>query len=154
NVSSLQFADVMPGRTIRPTMAPRKEINLAAALERILIDQFAPASVVVDERGDVVYFCGHTGKYLEPSSGAPSTNVVSMARKGLRLNLRSALHQAVRGRKEVVLDRISVQTNGHTQRIALTVRPLVEFGEESNLFLIVFRDLPESRKKDSRAKPA
>jgi two-component system CheB/CheR fusion protein len=77
-----------------------------------------------------------------------------MARKGLRQDLRSALHQAVRNKKQVVLERIAVKSNGGIQRINLTVRPLAELGEEANLFLVVFQDLTESRRKDRATKPS
>ena len=116
-----------------------REPNLGTAFERLWIELFAPGSVIVDERGDILYYCGHTGDFLEPSVGAPSSNLLSMARRGLRLNLRTALHEAVKKRKQVVHQGVSVQTAGGVQVIDLIVRPLIELGAESSFFIVVFK---------------
>ena len=42
-------------------------------VERLLLARFAPASLVVDERGTIVYIHGRTGAYLEPAEGQPRT---------------------------------------------------------------------------------
>ena len=34
-----------------------------------LLGYFAPPAVIVNEKGDVVYISGRTGKYLEPAAG-------------------------------------------------------------------------------------
>ena len=58
-----------------------------------------PAWVVVNAQGEVVYFSPRTGRYLEPAAGTPTMDILSMARKGLRLDLRTALHKAVKTRR-------------------------------------------------------
>ena len=64
-------------------------------MERLLLARFAPASVVVNDRGDVVYIHGRTGAYLEPASCQPRLNILDMAREGLQLEIASALRHAV-----------------------------------------------------------
>ena len=81
--------------------APRSS-EVARTFERVLLESYAPACVVVNERGDIVYFSPRTGRYLEPPAGTPTVNVLDMARKGLRLDLRTALHKAVNSRVPVV----------------------------------------------------
>ena len=71
-----------------------------------MLETFAPAHVVVNGDGDVVYYSARTGRYLEPPQGAPSRQILTMARKGLRLDLRSALREAVDDRQHVVRDNI------------------------------------------------
>jgi two-component system CheB/CheR fusion protein len=48
-----------------------KEItNTPKVVENIqnprVLQQFAPASVLVNDKGDIIYITGRTGKYLEP----------------------------------------------------------------------------------------
>ena len=119
---------------------PAEQQGTVAALERVLLDHYAPAWVIVNPQGQSVYFSPRTGRFLEPAVGAPSADVVNMARKGLRLDLRTALHKAVQTGKAVVRERIAVETNGHVQQINLVVRPLTEVGEQ-RLFLVVFQEL-------------
>ena len=73
---------------------PEEERNLAKRLERIILQRFRPACVTVKENGDAVYFSGPVSRYLEQPTGSPDTNVVNMAREGLRGPLRSVLHRA------------------------------------------------------------
>ena len=120
---------------------------LVTALERVLLDRYAPAWVVINARAEALHFSARTGKYLEPATGAPSADVVEMARPGLRLDLRTAIHKAVRTGETVVHQNVLVETNGDTQRINLLVRPVTELGADAGLFLVVFQEVgpPQSR---------
>src|SRR5262249_31797997 len=51
-----------------------------SALERVLLDSYAPAWVIINSHGDSVYFSPRTGRFLEPAVGAPSADIVGMAR--------------------------------------------------------------------------
>ena len=68
-----------------------RPVPVATQLERLLLDRFAPASVVVNDRGDIIYIHGRTGTYLEPTEGQPRLNILDMAREGLQIELASAL---------------------------------------------------------------
>jgi len=120
---------------------------LVTALERVLLDRYAPAWVVINARAEALHFSARTGKYLEPAAGAPSADVVEMARPGLRLDLRTAIHKAVRTGETVVHQNVLVETNGDTQRINLLVRPVTELGADAGLFLVVFQEVgpPQTR---------
>ncbi len=62
---------------------PAKQTDFAELTNRVLLQTYAPASVITDEQGQLLYVHGDTGKYLRPAPGQPSLNVVEMARKGL-----------------------------------------------------------------------
>jgi two-component system CheB/CheR fusion protein len=139
--------------TARPATAEQQ--STVAALERILLDQYAPAWVIVTSLGESVYFSPRTGRFLEPAVGAPSLDVVGMARKGLRLDLRTALHKAVKAGETVVHERVAVEMNGDVQMINLIVRPLRELGSEHSLYLVVFQEigLPQPREAEEAGTP-
>ena len=105
-----------------------------------VLDRFAPAHVVINREGDVVHYSNRTGKYLEAPAGLPNRQLLQMARKGLRLDLRSAVQQAVETRRAVVRSPVLVETNGHVQPIGLTVEPIGE-NDADPLFLVVFTDI-------------
>ena len=46
---------------------------------------YAPAYVIINADRKVLNFSPRTGKYLEPSTGAPNADLLLMARRGLRL---------------------------------------------------------------------
>ncbi|HEY4591451.1 MAG TPA: PAS domain-containing protein, partial [Thermoanaerobaculia bacterium] len=82
-----------------------------------------------------------TGRYLEPPSGTPTVNVIDMARKGLRLDVRTALHKAVTSRVPVVHENVAFELDGQTQRVNVIMRPMPELGEDPGLFMVVFQDV-------------
>ena len=120
--------------------APRQQ-EVARTFEMVLLDNYAPACVVVNEGGDIVYFSPRTGRYLESPPGTPTVNVVDMARKGLRLDVRTALHKAVSSRVAVVHENVAFEQDGQAQRVNVVVRPLPELGEDPGLFMVVFQDV-------------
>ncbi|MDB5406485.1 MAG: chemotaxis protein CheR [Rhodospirillales bacterium] len=115
-------------------------LPLRQAVERRVLERFAPAFVVVNRDDEVVYYSSRTGKYLEPAPGAPNRQLIAMARKGLRLELRAALREAEETRRRVRREGLSVEIDDRVQTIALTIEPLPD---EKNppLFLVVFEDV-------------
>jgi two-component system CheB/CheR fusion protein len=116
------------------------EPSLRRVVDARVADRFAPAHVVVNLDGDVVHYSARTGKYLEAASGHPNRQLLAMARKGLRLDLRSALQEAMETRRTVTRGRIAVEIDDRVQLIGLTVEPLVA-SETDPLFLVLFSDL-------------
>src|SRR5262245_28892332 len=122
-----------------PTVRPAPP-NFRRAVDNRVLDRFAPAHVVVNQEGDVVYYSGRTGRYLEQAQGAPNRQLLSMARRGLRLDLRPALQEALEKRQTVVRENISVDTDDHSHAIDLIIEPLPGF-EADPLFIVIFQDV-------------
>ncbi|MGI6854429.1 CheR family methyltransferase [Mesorhizobium sp. 1B3] len=115
--------------------------TLQETAERLLLDRYSPAYVVVNAAGELVHSSGGTGKYLELAAGAPDNNIFSMARRGLRMDLRAALHKAVSTGQPAVQNKITIGTNGGRQTISLVVQPLPNDGSSDPLYMLVFRDV-------------
>lgn len=113
--------------------------SLRQSVEAQVIERFSPAHVVVNADGDVVYYSARTGKYLEAPQGTPSRQILTMAKKGLRLDLRSALRDAAATRTTVVRERVIVdEEDDRIQPIRLTIEPLDRRGTAETLFLVLF----------------
>jgi two-component system CheB/CheR fusion protein len=130
---------------------PTAAQQLGPRIERTILDHYAPACVICTEQGEAVYFCGRTGRYFEPPAGILNANLLHMARPGLRLPLRTTLHQAVTTRQRVVQERVEVQTNGDVQTLTLVVEPRPELGDDVPLYMVLFQDVgsAESRAPDA-----
>lgn len=102
-------------------------------------EQFTPPHIVVEADGSIVHYSPHTARYLEPQVGAPNRQLLAIARKGLRLELRTALHEAAEQHRAVVRDRVEMQMEGGVRYVRLTVEPLKN-GQDT-LYLVVFIDL-------------
>ena len=115
-------------------------VNLQRSVEQRVLERFAPAHVVVNRDGEVVYYSSRTGKYVEAAAGLPSRLILTMARKGLRLDLRSALQEALEKRRVVSRDRIAIEIDDRFQVVNLMVEPLPH-QDSDPLFLVVFTDV-------------
>ena len=112
-------------------------------VETMLLEQYAPASVIVNERGEVVYIHGRTGTYLEPAPGQPNLILLNMAREGLRHDLATALHQVTTQDKEVVRQGVHVKTNGTFVSVDLAVKRIDEPEPLRGLYQVTFASKPE-----------
>lgn len=118
----------------------QKDQQVRALIESRVVENFAPAHIVVDADGDILFYSARTGKYLEPQPGTPSRQLLSMARRGLRLELRAALREAVETRQQIVRERLEIEIDDRVQAVRLTIDPLPNGGVDQ-LFLVVFTDL-------------
>ena len=119
----------------------RKASDIACSTQKTLLDEFAPAAVLVDAGGEMLYVQGRTGKYLETPGGPPSRNILDFAREGLRIELSSALRSAKSANHRVTRRRVAVKTNGGVQTIDLHVCPRTEPKALAGRFLVVFEDV-------------
>ena len=123
------------------TRAPTGTAALRQAVDTQVLSQHAPAHVLVNRDGDIVYYSNRTGKYLEAAAGVPTRQVLTLARKGLRLDLRTLLHEAVETGQAAVRKDVAVEDDeGRVQRVSLTVEPLAARHEGEPLYLILFDD--------------
>jgi len=124
-----------------PVQTPLSAPNLKALTESLLLQHYCPAAVLTNDKGDIVYVNGKTGRYLEPAAGKANLNVFAMAREGLSSALDAAFAKAVRHKVTVLLKAVPVGTEGGTQFIDLTVHPLAEPAALLGMILIVFANI-------------
>jgi two-component system CheB/CheR fusion protein len=120
---------------------PKLIDNIQTAADNIIIQRFAPASVVVNDKGDIVYITGRTGKYLEPVAGKANWNIYAMAREGLRHELPAAFRKAKQNYNEVILQNIKIGTNGGSQFVDITVQHIEKPETVRGMFIVVFNDV-------------
>ncbi|WP_296506845.1 protein-glutamate O-methyltransferase CheR [Rhodoferax sp.] len=116
--------------------------NLQVLVEKLVLQHYAPAAVLVTDQGDMLYFSGKTGKYLEPASGKPSLNLFAMARDGLNQALSEAFHRAVREKTAAELKSVKVTGNGLAHYVNIVVQPLEEPVALRGMVLIVLTISP------------
>lgn len=139
----LTWAAEKTGKAPEEIIIKARETNFAELARRVLLQSYAPASVVTDMKGNILYVHGDTGKYLRPAPGQATLNVVDMARDGLQLELRTAVQAAGAG-TPTLNHELPVKTNGDFQRVSFSVRPLPEPDVGEGLLLVSFQDLPDA----------
>jgi len=112
-----------PGRAVAPGAALNE-----AMLHRQAIEKVAPPSALVDGLHRLVHLSEHAGRYLQPSGGPLSGDVVDLVRPELRFELRSALHRAFELGQSTLSLPILVRFNGAPHPVYLQVKAA---GEEN-----------------------
>jgi two-component system CheB/CheR fusion protein len=146
--SPLQFPVLSPSgrRSHTPSAADMRRApgamasNLRQSVETRVLERFAPAHVVINREGDILHYSPRTGKYLEPAPGLPNRQLIAMARRGLRLDLRNALREATQSRRTAIRERISVEIDDRVQLVNLIIEPLGDHDHDP-LFLVLFQDV-------------
>ncbi len=125
----------------------RSGLNRGRAVEKVLMQEHTPACVLVNQRGEILYYHGRTGKYLEPAPGQPSLQIGDMAREGLRFPILSALRRVNQEHREIREKKVRVKTNHEYQQIDLVVKGFDE-PPLQGCRLVIFEELPEPPQSD------
>jgi len=124
------------------TVMPQKPTaNLQTLADQLLLQTYSPAAVLTNDKGDILYISGRTGKYLEAAAGKADWNIFAMAREGLSYELRSAFQKALRQNETIKLENISVGTNGAKQLVNVTIQPLNRPNALQGMVMIIFTDI-------------
>jgi len=121
--------------------ASKLPLSLQVLADQLVLQRYAPPAVLVNDKGDIFYVSGRTGKYLEPAAGKANWNIFAMAREGLRLEIAGAFRKALCRSGCVTLHGLKVGTNGAEQCLDVTVQRLDEPGPLQGLVMIVFIDV-------------
>ena len=132
--------------------------NLQTLAEQTLLKAFAPAAVLVNDQGDVLYVHGSVGPYLEPAAGKANWNIHVMARPTIRTQVAVALRQALHDGATVELVGLRLDEDGSRAAVDVTVSLVGVSGAPSvqtapaGLLLVAFRPAPVPTR--SRRRPA
>ena len=129
-------------------------LSVEKEVDRLLVNRFVPASIVVNDALEIVQFRGKTGAYLEPAAGQPTFSLSKMAREGLLIDLREALIQAKKQRQTVRKQGVHIKSNGDTREIDLEVIPVRGQTPADNFYVIVFmeplKEVPSRTKRGGK----
>ena len=144
----LPVPDTLPtGRATPARLAPpmpepgeqaRERLNYDELQQRLL-EQYAPPSVLVNEEHTVLRISERAGRYMQIAGKEISNNLLQLIRPELRLELRSALYQAVQRQSNVQTSPQPVRIDNRAETVTIHVRPVLRQDDPARgLLLIVF----------------
>ena len=131
------------GRLLAKPLAQQTGLRRPAFIElaqRALLEAYAPASALVNDKHEGLYFFGPVDRYLKVASGEDTRDVFAMAREGLRAKLKSALQRTREERTPVTLTGAQLKRSRSPVGVGITARPVERAGEA--LFLVSFVEGP------------
>jgi two-component system CheB/CheR fusion protein len=127
--------------------APRKEGQFVALVQKLLLRTFAPPAVVINNKGEILFVNGRTGRYLEPAPGLGGMNVFDMAREEMGFELSGAVHRAYTQHEDVTVEGVKLRTEGGYQLVRISVKYLDAPEALEGLMLVVFEEMPTSKRQ-------
>ncbi len=115
--------------------------GVAAPVQRLILERFGPAAVLINRKHEILYFRGRTDRYLVQPAGAATQNLLAKARPGLQTPLRRALHAAIDTDQAVTID-ARVKRRDVFHRVRVMIEPIARPKELEGLVLVSFHNPP------------
>ena len=139
-----------------PTLQPQRpasEIAGAAGrrlvsfgeLHQRLLEHYAPPSIVVDDRYEIVHLSDRAGHFLQLGPGEPSLNLLKVAPEYLRYDLQAALDQAVDSMRTVERSGLTYMRGPQAVHVDLKVHP-VRDKASGRTFALIILDEPNAER--------
>ncbi len=135
------FANEPPGSlALSPAFrqARSPDIELEKAAERLVLSEYGPAWVIVNEDFDIIHSRGDTSPYLQLAPGRATLSVLKMARDCIRGELRKLLAKAKNEDDLVQSAVFQERDGGEIRTIRLEVRRIAGSAGRGGRFLVLF----------------
>lgn len=125
-------------KTLKTDIQRKENIkeDFRKSAELLLLSNYTPASVIVNEQLDIVHINGVLTDFIELSPGKPTFNLLKMAREGLAFELRNACHKAKEKGSLIIKEGIQIKNKRNIGEVTIEVQPLEDTLEP--YFLVVF----------------
>ena len=124
--------------------------GMQAVVEKAILDKYAPAGALINDKYEILHFVGNTDRYLMPPTGKPSFNILNMAREGLKNQLTKTLHKAVHEKRETTCKGVRVRYNDALYIIDISAKPMTDKGMPMGFMLVIFEDKTPANVSDGK----
>lgn len=132
----------VPAAIPPPTRAAR---NFSySELHQRALERYAPPSVIVDQDYGILHISADAGAFLQFAGGEPTHNLLKIVHPSLRLELRSALYQAMHTKQNAEARKVALERGGETAYVDILVRPFRDNEAELDFALVLFDELDDS----------
>jgi two-component system, chemotaxis family, CheB/CheR fusion protein len=149
------FANEQP-RNLAPSPAFPKgralDMELEKAAERLVLSEYGPAWVIVNENLEIIHSRGNTSPYLQLAPGRATFALLKMARECIRGELRKLLAKANSEDGLIQSAVFQERDGGEIRNIRLEVRRIAGSAGQGGGFLILFF-APTNNKESPSAPP-
>jgi two-component system CheB/CheR fusion protein len=121
--------------------------EVASMVQKELLANFAPPSVVINKNGDIIFVNGETGKYLRLAQGQASLNILDMACESIHYDLSNAIREVNSEKSIVVKTNLMVKTDMGYESLNIKVSTFSEV-KDTGLLLVIFEDTTVANTKD------
>ena len=129
-------------RSIR--LFENQESSMVDQANKILMERYVPARVIINDKNEVVHFSKRAGVYLLMPEGKPTRDLLKMAREELRPALRAAIYKAFSNQQEITYKGVKTVTDRGETAINITVLPIMEPPQSGRQALVIIEPVDSS----------
>jgi two-component system, chemotaxis family, CheB/CheR fusion protein len=131
-----------------PTPQAKQKFSFGEVHQRALMQHAGP-SVIVNQESNIVHISDRAGRFLHHAGGELSRNLVSLVYPELRLELRTALFQALQSGKSVEARQVQMTRDGRTFYVNMVVRPFHDDEAAADFMLVQFDEVEQTMGEQS-----
>jgi two-component system, chemotaxis family, CheB/CheR fusion protein len=136
--------------TEKEKQLPTKTVeNIQTLADQFILQNYSPASVIVNEKGDIIYIAGRTGKYLEPVAGKANWNIHAMAHEGFRHELPGAFRLAEKSPDPVFIRNSKTGTRDNVRYADIKIEHIKTRNALNGLIIVSFTDVQGPAENDT-----
>jgi two-component system, chemotaxis family, CheB/CheR fusion protein len=112
-------------------------MGLSEAIDAIVVSDFLPPAVVINQQHEIKQFRGNTDMYFSHASGKASLNIFKLVRKEIAFHLRNLISKSFKSNQRIRKGGIEIKINDTPFIISVEATPL-QLDSEEKLMLVVF----------------
>lgn len=124
---------------VMPLMLQEKS-RLIGQLDQALLDQLIPTAVVIDDLGQVMHIRGDVSDYLKFPQGRIDTNILTLVRDDIKVDVRALLQKAKRDDKAST-QALFFENTTSKNALFLTVQRMSVEGASQDVYVLSFNQI-------------
>jgi two-component system, chemotaxis family, CheB/CheR fusion protein len=140
STSNYQVAKLNNSPSLEPQ--PAEGFDLQKMMDQLILSYYAPTSVVINSKMEVLHLRGTVDRYLKLSAGAANLNIFNLVRDGLLIELRAAIYQAQRQEMLVSKKAVPIRDSDDSRIVNLHVIPFQAPSSNERHLLVLFEEVP------------
>ncbi|HEY2350455.1 MAG TPA: CheR family methyltransferase, partial [Puia sp.] len=120
-----------------------------------ILEEYAPPSILINQEFEILHVSESAGRFLQIAGGELSQNILKLILPELRIELHSALSQALQKKMPVDARKQKITIGNQEEIINIRVRPVLRDGNSSQGFiLLIFEPAASGEETESFVTPA
>ncbi|KUJ72790.1 CheR family methyltransferase [Thiomicrospira sp. WB1] len=111
--------------------------SIAHKLEQTLLKEMVPVAIVVDKSGQILHIRGDVNRYLNFPQGRIDTNMLTLARDDIKVDLRALMERAKKA-GEATSQALFYKESGQDMALFLSIRRMHFSESHNNLYVVAF----------------
>ncbi|MEX0694034.1 MAG: chemotaxis protein CheB [Rhodospirillales bacterium] len=142
DASSITNRNLQPYQRTDIVRTPPRQMFLADLCRRLVLESFAPASVLINNKDQCIFTLGETKNYIHVVSGHPTNDIMAMVYDDVRSNLREAISLGATIKERVEHEGGRINREDKIISYYMTIQPVNHDGEQH--LLISFIERPDA----------